>query len=82
MRHLSGMDMVLDGIIFRREPESVIADRENYIITVHPLFSRDDIHRRERARMPDMEPGTGGIRELNQTIEFRLIQPGNGSIGF
>ncbi len=57
------------------------ADGVQDVVALHPLFAADDIHRRERARMADVQTRGRGIRELDEAVELRLVAAGNGGIG-
>ena len=74
--HARGMDMVLNRVVFRRQTESVPADREKHIVAFHAAFAGDDVHCGVAARMTDMQTRSGGVRELNQSIEFGLFVAG------
>ena len=71
--------MVLDGIVLRRQAEGVIADGKKNVVALHPLAAADDIHRRERTRMADMQSLSGRIRELDQAVKLRLVRAGDGA---
>ena len=80
--HDGGVHMVLDGIVLRRQAEGVKADGIEYVIALHALFARNDIHRGEGARMAHMQALAGGIRELDQAVKLRLVRlAGDGGIG-
>ena len=64
------MDVVLDGIVFRGQAESIKADGEQNIVALHPLFAGDDIHGSERSGVTDMQSLTRGVRELDQSVEL------------
>lgn len=70
--------MVLDGIVFGRQTEGVKADREQNVVALHPALAADDVHRRERARVSNMQTLAGGIRKLDQTIKLRPRVAGDG----
>ena len=76
-----GMDMVLDGEVFRRQAEGVKADGVQDIVALHALFAADNVHRRERARMADVKAGGGGVREFDQAVELGLPVAGDGGVG-
>ena len=76
-----GMDVVLDGEVFGRKAEGVIADGENDVVAVHALFARDDIHRGKGTRMAHVKAGGAGIRELNQAVELGPRVAGDRGIG-
>ena len=76
LRHPGGVDVVLDGVVLGRQAESVPADREEHVIALHAALAGDDIHRRVAARMADVQTRAGGIRELDQRVEFRLFMAG------
>ena len=77
--HNGRMHMVLDGIVLRRQAEGVITDGEKNVVALHPLAAADDIHRRERTRMADMQSLSGRIRELDQAVKLRLVRAGDGA---
>ena len=72
------MDMVLDGIVLGRQTERIKSDREQDIVALHPALAADDVHRRERARVADVQPLSGGIRELDQPVKLRARITGDG----
>ena len=76
------MDVVLDGIVFRRQSEGVEADGEKHIITVHPLFPGDDVHSSIGPRVAYMEALAGGIREFHQAEKLGLIAVAGGGVDF
>ena len=76
LRHPGGVDVVLDGIVLGRQAESVPADREEHVIALHAALAGDDVHCRVAARMADVQTRAGGIRELDQRVEFRLFMAG------
>ena len=65
--------MVLDGIVLGRQAEGVKADREQNVVALHPALAADDVHRRKRARVADVQALAGGIRKLDQTIKLHSI---------
>ncbi len=69
---LGGMNMILNGIVLRRQAEGIPADGIQDVIALHAALSGDDVQRRVGARMPDMQTRTGGVREFNQAVVFRL----------
>ena len=81
LRDDGGMDVVLDGKVLRRQAEGVKADGVQDIVALHALFAADDVHRRERARVADVEASGGGIRELNEAVELGALVACYGSIG-
>ena len=72
LRHLGGMDMVLDGEVLGRQAEGVIPNRKQHVIAVHPLFPGNHIHSGVGPGMTHVQAGGGGVGELHQTVEFRL----------
>ena len=79
LRYDGRMYMVLDGIVFRRQSEGIIADGEKNVVALHPLAAADDVHCRERARMADMQSLSGRIRKLDQAVKLRLVRAGDGA---
>ena len=71
LRHNGGVNLVLDGVVLRRQTEGVPADGEKDIAALHAALAGDDVHRGIGARMPDVQPLSRRIRELNQAVEFR-----------
>ena len=67
------VNMVLDGIVFRRQAEGVIAHGEQDVLPLHPVLSGDHVHGRVGAGMADMQSRAGRIREFNQSIELFLF---------
>ena len=80
-RHDSRVDMVLDGVVLGRQAEGVKADREQNVVALHPALAADDIHRRERARVADVQALAGGVRELDQAVKLRPRVAGDGCEG-
>ena len=76
-----GMDMVLDGVVLRGQAEGIEADGEQNVIALHALLAGDDIHSREGAGMTHMQTLTGGIGELNESIELGALVAGDGGVG-
>ena len=76
------MHVVLDGVVLGGQAESVKAYREQDVLALHAALARDDIHRRIRPRVADVQSVARGIGELYERIEFlpRFI-PGNGLVG-
>ena len=72
------MDVVFDGIVLGRQTKRIKSDREQDIVALHPALAADDVHRRERARMADVQPLSGGIRKLDQPIKLRARITGDG----
>ena len=70
------MDVVLDRIVFRRQAEGVVAHGEQNVLSLHPMFARDHVHRGIRAGMADMQAGAGGVRELDQCVKLLFIRAG------
>ena len=80
--HLSRMDMVLDGVVLRGQAEGIIADGEEHIVTLHPLFAADDVHGGEGPGMAHVEALSGGIGELDEAVELLPgLITGDGSKG-
>ena len=71
--HLSRVDVVLNGIVLGGQAERVPADGIEHVVALKPALARHDVERRIRARMADMKPLTGGIRELYQRVILRLF---------
>ena len=81
LRHDGRMDVVLDGEVLGRQAEGIKADRIEDVVTLHPLFPADNVHRRKRARMADVQTGRRRIRELDQAVELRPRVAGDGGVG-
>ena len=77
----SGVDMVLDGVVLRGQTERVKADGEQDVIALHSLFTGDNIHGRKGTGMTHVQTLTGGIGELDQTVELGALVAGDGGIG-
>ena len=67
---LGRMNVVLHGVVFRGQAKCIIADGEEHIVALHPLFPADDVHGREGTGVAHMESLSGGIGELNEAIEL------------
>ena len=65
-----GMDMILDGEVLRRQAKSVVADGEQDVIALHPLFTGHDINGRKGTGMAHMQTLSGGIGELDQAVKL------------
>ena len=81
LRDDGGMDVVLDGEVFRRQAKGVKANGIQDVVALHTLFTADNIHGRKRARMADMKTGSGGVWELDQAVKLWLFVPSDGGIG-
>ena len=81
LRHHSRMDMVLDGVVLRGQTEGVKADGEQDVVALHPLFAGDDVHGGKGSGMAHMQTLTGGIGELNESIELGALVAGDGGVG-
>jgi len=64
-----------DGVVLRGQAERVVADREEHVIALEAALAADDVHRRERPRVADMQPLPGRVGEFDQAVEllFRVI---------
>ena len=72
LRHLSGVNVVLNGVVLSRQAEGVKADGEQHVVAVHPLFPGYYVHGGVGSGMSHMQPVARGIGELNQAVELRL----------
>ena len=81
LRDDGGMDVVLDGKVLRRQAEGVKADGVQDIVALHALFAADNVHRRERARVADVQTRGGGVREFDQAVELGALVPRHGGVG-
>ena len=82
MGHLGRMDVVLHGVVFRGQAEGVIANGEEHVVALHPLFPADDVHGGEGTGVAHMEALTGGIGELDEAVELLPgLVPGDGGEG-
>ena len=73
--------MVLDGVVFGGQTKGVKPDREEHVVALHAALAADDVHRRERARVADVQTLAGGIRELNEAVKLRAGIAGDGGVG-
>ena len=69
---VGGGTLGFDGVVLRRQSESVVAYREHDIVTFHPALARDDIHGRIATHMASMQSVSGGIRKFHQRIVLWL----------
>ena len=46
LRHDGRMDVVLDGVVLRRQAEGIVAHGEQHVLALHAVLARDDIHGR------------------------------------
>ena len=65
------MNFPLDGGVFRRQSESVKADRRQDVKTAHFLETRVDVRRRKIVPVPDVQIA-GRIREHHEMIKIFL----------
>ena len=66
------MNPHLDGIVFRRETESIPAHRVDHIVSVQYLIAAPDIRDNVSAPVADMQTVARRIREHVQAVIFRL----------
>ena len=71
--HLGGVDVVLDGIVLRRQAESIVADGEQDIVALHPLLAADDIHGGKGPGMAHVEALAGRIGELDEAVKLSPV---------
>jgi len=64
------MDLVLNREILRGQAKRIVANGEQYVIAFHAALTSDDVHRRVRARMPNVQTVARRIREFDQRIVF------------
>ena len=72
-RDLCRMNLVFDRVIFGRKAERIPSDREQHVIALHPAFSGDNVHRRVRSWMSDVEPVSRRVREFYQPVKFLFL---------
>ena len=72
LRHDLRMDMVLDRIVLRGQPERVPPHGIEHVVALHPSLSSHNVKRRVRTRMSYMKPLPRGVRELHQRVIFRF----------
>ena len=65
--------MVFDGIVFGGKAKGVKSDGEEDVIAVHTLFPGDDVHGGKGPGMAHMKALTGGVGELDQSVELWLV---------
>ena len=70
--HLGGVNVVLDGEVLSGQAEGVIADGEQHVVAVHPLFPGDHIHGSVGPGMAHVQAGSGGVGEFHQAVELGL----------
>ena len=80
-RNDGGVNVVLDGKVLRRQAEGVKAHGVEDVVALHALFAADDVHRRERARVADVQARGGGVREFDQAVELGALVPRHGGVG-
>ena len=73
VRDHPGVRIGLNGIVLGGQAESVVADREQDIVALHPALSRKHFHTAVRLDMADVHAGSAGIGELHKAVEFRLV---------
>ena len=62
----------LHRVVFGGQPECVVSDREQDVISFEALLARDDFHRGKRSYVTDVQSRAARIREFYQTVEFRF----------
>ena len=67
-----GVDVVLDGVVLRRQAEGVPPDGEEHVVALQALLAADDVHGRVGARVADVQARARGIRELDQRVVLGL----------
>ena len=68
-----GVDLVLDGVVLRRQAKGVVADGEEHVVALHAALAGDDVHGRVGARMAHVQARARGVGELDQGIELGLF---------
>ena len=68
-----GVDFVFNGVVFRRQAESVVADGEKHVVALHAALAGDDVHSRVGARMAHVQARARGVGELNQRVKLGLV---------
>src|SRR6267154_2038471 len=58
----------LEGIVLRMNPEGVISERLEHVVSHEPLESSMNVVPRERKKIPDVESFGGRIREHHQCV--------------
>ena len=67
------MGRCLDRIVLRRKSECIKSDREQYIVAFHAALSRNYLNTGVCFDMANVHSCTARIRELYQTVKFRLF---------
>ena len=65
-----GVDVVFQRVVFGGQAERVPTHGVQHVIAALALFARDDVQRRIAARVADMQPGRGRVREFDQGVEL------------
>ena len=73
--------MVLYCKVLGGQAECVIADGEENIIALHPLFTGDDIDGGEGSGMSHVQARCGRIGELDKAVELGLCAAGLSGVG-
>ena len=78
------MHLILDRIVFRRQTEGIPADGEKHVVPFHAALPGNNVHGGIGAGMSYVQPLSGRIRELNQSVKLRLgiVVRGFKSVGF
>ena len=71
IRQNTGMGVEFDCGVFRGQTESVKADREKNVIALHSFLSGNYFKSGIRLDVTDVHTGAAGVREFNQSVEFR-----------
>ena len=64
----------LDRVVFRRQAEGVIAEREQDVIALHAALSGEHFDARIGLDMADVHAGARRIRELDEAVPLRLFR--------
>ncbi len=56
LRHNSGMNVVLDGVVFRGKAKCIPSHGIEYIVALHPALARHYVQGRVGTRMSHMQP--------------------------
>ncbi len=67
------MDFVLDGVLLCRQAECIVAHWVEHIVALHTLHTGIHIAADISARMTDVQPRAGRVREHIQNIPFLFL---------
>ena len=72
LRHLGGVYAGFYGVVLRGQAECIVAHGEQHIVAFQPALAANNVHCRERARVPNVKPLAGRIGEFDKPVKLGL----------